>query len=136
MHKMKRLPFFLLLIITSFGYAQEGKIEIIKDPRLDALVRNQADRINVTGIPQVPGYRVQLIFDNDKNKIDRLRAQFISQHPGVDTYVVYNAPNYMLKAGNFMERGDALRLRDQSLKLFRTAFVVKEMVNMPRLEDQ
>lgn len=127
----------LLILLFSFaGYAQEGNIEIIKDPRLDALIRNQADRINVTGIPQVPGFRIQLIFDNDKKKIDQLRSKFISQNPGIDTYVVYNAPNYILKAGNFIERGDALRLRDQSLRLFPTAFVVKEMVNMPRLEDQ
>lgn len=127
----------LLILLLSFaGYGQEGNIEIIKDPRLDALIRNQADRINVTGIPQVPGFRIQLIFDNDKKKIDQLRSKFISQNPGIDTYVVYNAPNYILKAGNFIERGDALRLRDQSLRLFPTAFVVKEMVNMPRLEDQ
>lgn len=136
MLEMKHLFAFLLLFVTGFGQAQDGKIKIIKDPRLDALVRNQADRINVTGIAQVPGFRIQLIFDNDKKKINQLRSRFIANHPGVDTYVLFNAPNYILKAGNFMERSDALRLRDKSLRLFPTAFVVKEMVNMPRLEDQ
>jgi hypothetical protein len=136
MHKLKNILPLLILLISFAGIAQEGNVEIIKDPRLDALIRNQADRINVIGIPQVPGYRIQLIFDNDKKKIDQLRSKFISQNPGVDTYVVFNAPNYVLKAGNFVERGDALRLRDQSLRLFPTAFVVKEMVNMQRLEDQ
>lgn len=135
MQKMKQIVALALLFLSLSGFAQEGKIEIIKDPRLDALVRNQEDRQTVMGIPQVPGFRIQLIFDNDKKKIDNLRAKFIAQHPGVDTYVVYNAPNYILKAGNFVERGDALRLRDQSLKLFPTAFVVKEMVNMPRIEE-
>lgn len=135
MQKMKQIVALVLFFISLSGFAQEGKIEIIKDPRLDALVRNQEDRQTVMGIPQVPGFRIQLIFDNDKKKIDNLRAKFIAQHPGVDTYVVYNAPNYILKAGNFVERGDALRLRDQSLKLFPTAFVVKEMVNMPRIEE-
>ncbi len=133
---MKLLFTFLSLCLVTFSYGQEGKVEIVKDPRVDALVRDQADRINVTGIPQVPGFRIQLIFDNDKKKIDQLRAKFIASNPGVDTYVVYNAPNYILKAGNYIERSDALRLRDQSLRLFPTAFVVKEMVNMPRIEDQ
>jgi hypothetical protein len=135
MNKMKNILSLILFMCTFIGHAQEGKIEIIKDPRLDALVRNQEDRQTVMGIPQVPGFRIQLIFDNDKKKIDNLRAKFIAQNPGVDTYVIYNAPNYILKAGNFVERGDALRLRDQSLRLFPTAFIVKEMVNMPRFEE-
>ncbi len=122
-------------MLTLMSQAQEGKIEIIKDPRLDALVRNQEDRQTVMGIPQVPGFRIQLIFDNDKKKIDNLRSKFIAQNPGVDTYVIYNAPNYILKAGNFVERSDALRVRDQALKIFPTAFVTKEMVNMPRIEE-
>ena len=136
MFKMKHLATLILLVVSLSGLAQEGKIEIIKDPRLDALVRDQADRNLVGGIPQVPGFRVQMIFDSDKAKINSLRSRFIAQHPGVDTYVVYSAPNYILKAGNYMERGDALRLRDRSLRLFPTAFVVKEMINMPRIEDQ
>jgi hypothetical protein len=136
MFKMKHLATLILLAISISGWAQEGKIEIIKDPRLDALVRDQADKILVGGIAQVPGFRVQMIFDSDKQKIGDLRSRFIAQNPGVDTYVVYSAPNFILKAGNFMDREDALRLRDGSLKLFPTAFVVKEMINMPRIQDQ
>lgn len=136
MQKLKLIFSSALLFFTFMGHAQEGNVEIVKDPRVDALIREQADRSNVTGIAQVPGFRVQLIFENDKKKIDQMRARFIALNPGVDTYVLYNAPNYILKAGNFVERGDAMRLRDQSLRLFPTAFVVKEMVNMPRLEDQ
>ena len=135
LNKMKNIVSLSLLLFAFIGYAQEGKIEIIKDPRLDALVRNQEDRQTVMGIPQVPGFRIQLIFDNDKKKIDNLRSKFIAQNPGVDTYVIYNAPNYILKAGNFVERSDALRVRDQALKIFPTAFITKEMVNMPRIEE-
>lgn len=136
MFKMNHLATLILIAISLSGLAQEGKIEIIKDPRLDALVRNQADKNLVSGIAQVPGFRVQMIFDSDKQKIDNLRSRFIAQNPGVDTYVFYSAPNYILRAGNFMEREDALRLRDGSLKLFPTAFVIKEMINMPRIENQ
>ncbi len=136
MSHVKFIYSILFTLVSALVIAQEGKVEVIKDPRLDALIRSQEDKNIVNGIPQVPGFRVQLIFDSDKKKIDNLRARFIAQNAGVDTYVIYNAPNYVLKAGNFMERADAQKLRDQSLKLFPTAFIVKEMINMPRIEDQ
>ncbi|MFA7272447.1 MAG: SPOR domain-containing protein [Crocinitomicaceae bacterium] len=123
---------FVLLSLNSFG--QTEGIEIIKDPRVDGLVRKQAFPLSASGIPQIAGYRVQLAFDSDKKKIDALRSRFISMNPTVETYIIYNAPNYLLKAGDCRNYNDAEKIRDASNKTFPACFIVREMINLPRLD--
>lgn len=109
-------------------------IEIIKDPRIDGLVRKQAFPVSPDGIPQIPGYRVQLLFDSDKKKVDDMRARFINMNPSVETYIVYNAPNYLLKAGDCRTYNDAEKIRDAVRKTFPGSFIVREMVKVPKLD--
>lgn len=109
-------------------------IEIIKDPRVDGLVRRQAFPVSADGIPQIPGYRVQLLFDSDKKKVDEMRARFISINPTVETYVIYNAPNYLLKAGDCRTHSDAEKIRDAVRRTFPGSFIVREMIKLPKLD--
>ena len=114
--------------------ANPGSIEIIKDSRIDGLVRKQAFPLSPDGIPQIPGYRVQLLFDSDKKKVDEMRARFISMNANVETYIIYNAPNYLLKAGDCRTYNDAEKIRDASRKIFPASFIVREMIKIPRLD--
>jgi len=112
----------------------QGEIEIIKDPRVDGLVRKQAFPLSPDGIPQIPGYRVQLLFDSDKKKIDNMRAHYISMNPNIETYIIYNAPNYLLKAGDCRTYNDAEKIRDAARRSFPASFIVREMVKIPKLD--
>jgi hypothetical protein len=109
-------------------------IELIKDPRVDGLVRKQAFPLSPDGIPQIPGYRVQLLFDSDKRKIDEMRARFINANPSIETYIVYNAPNYLLKAGDCRTYNDAEKIRDAVRRSFPGSFIVREMIKVPKLD--
>jgi hypothetical protein len=150
---MKFVVFFTALCMSMFSLGQtkeskdntkkvaaekptvfSGGIEIIKDPRLDGLVRKQAYPVSSDGLPQIPGYRVQLLFDSDKKKVDDLRARFISTHPTVETYVFYNAPNYLLKAGDCRTYNDAEKIRDAVRRTFPGSFIVREMIKLPKLD--
>jgi len=152
MHHIMKIVGILLILsfsLISFSQTDNGKdkkpksentpihqvgIEIIKDSRLEAIVKKQAFLLSPDGIPQIPGYRVQLLFDSDKKKIDDLRARFISMNPNIETYIIYNAPNYLLKAGDCRLYNDAEKIRDAARRSFPASFIVREMVKIPKLD--
>lgn len=122
--------FFLI----GFNAFSQGSVEVIKDPRIDNLVRKQGEIIPPATGPQINGYRIQLFFDSNKSLVDQARVKFISRFPKVDTYVTYNAPNYFLKVGDFRTELDASRIKAEVSGDFPTSFIVHEKVNLPRID--
>ena len=116
--------------------AQEGNVKIIKDPRLDALVKKQGTPVPPSTTPLISGFRVQLFFDSDKQLVDDVRSKFMGQFPAIDPYIVFTAPNFVLKVGDFRTLLEAERLRETLLKDFPTCFVVKELINLPRIDQE
>ena len=125
---------FLLTWLSAFS--QEGDVKIIKDSRIDALVKKQGTPNPPATSPQLIGYRVQLFFDSDKQLVDDARSKFIGQFPKVDTYVVFTAPNFVLKVGDFRTLLEAERIRETLLREFPTSFVIKELINLPRIDQE
>lgn len=121
----------LLVVFQSFS---QGSVEIIRDTRVDNLVRKQSEIIPPATAPQINGYRVQLFFDSNKTLVDQARIKFVSQFPKIDTYIIYNAPNYFLKVGDFRTEMEADRIKQEVTSQFPTSFVVKEKVNLPRID--
>lgn len=132
---MKNVTFLFFILICSLSSGQTGNVEIIKDPRIDGLVRKQGTVTPPATSPQIPGYRVQLFFDADRKAIDEARSKFISAFPKIDSYIIYNAPNYFLKVGDFRTLLEAERVKDGLVKDFPTSFIVKEMINLPRIDQ-
>lgn len=133
---MKSTICIIFLSFLSLGsFAQNGHVEIIKDPKLDLMVKKVGTPIPPATSPQIPGYRIQLFFDSERKKVDEARSKFISLNPKIDTYIVYNAPNYILKAGDFRTQNEVDKLKDGLMSNFPTCFVVKEMINLPRIDQ-
>lgn len=122
------------LLLSTCGFAQ-GSIEIIKDSRIDALVRNEGAVVPPATTPQIMGYRVQLFFDSNKSAVDDARSRFIAMFPKVDTYVQFTAPHYFLKVGDFRTQMEAEKVKSEADASFPTSFVVKEKVNLPRIDQ-
>ena len=131
---MKHLIFSLSFLFIGGTYSQDGEVTIIKDSRLDALVGAQSEIIPPSVKPQIDGHRIQLFFDSDKSKLNVSRAQFIARFPRIDTYTVYNAPNFFLKAGDFRTRLEAGKIKAQIEADFPTSFIIKEKIYLPRLK--
>ncbi len=92
---------FFIILVSSASFSQSGNVDIIKDSRIDQLIKQEGSSLTMTG------YRIQLFFDSNKNSVDEARAKFISAYPKIDTYVFYTAPNYFLKVGDFRTQIDA-----------------------------
>ncbi len=124
----------LFFMVALFSIAQSENIETIKDPRIDQLVEKQGEVIPPATVPQITGYRIQLFFDIDKKAVDEARSKFIGKYPKIDTYVLYNAPNYFLKVGNFRTQMEAEKIKKTIDNDFPTNFIVKELINLPRID--
>ncbi|MGV3612672.1 MAG: SPOR domain-containing protein [Fluviicola sp.] len=118
----------ILSVISYFGNAQ---VTIVKDGRIDELVKAQGQ----STVPEISGYRLQLAFDSNKSFIDDARSKFAAQFPKVDTYVEFIAPHYFLKVGDFRTQLEAEKVKAATAAQFPTGFVVKEKINLPRIDQ-
>lgn len=125
---MKKLIFAILLLVSFSGNSQ---VTIVKDPRIDDLVKAQIPAAN----PEIIGYRLQLAFDTNKGFIDDARSRFAAMFPKVDTYVEFIAPHYFLKVGDFRTQLEAEKIKVSTTQQFPTCFVVKEKINLPRIDQ-
>lgn len=131
---MKIFIVIQFFIFSFCGYSQSGNVIVHKDSRLDNFIKQRGMIIPPATSPQMPGYRVQLIFDSNKKIVDDARSKFISQHPKIDTYISFNAPHFTLKAGDFRSKQDAEKIKDELMRDFPTCFIVKETINLPRID--
>jgi len=133
---IKTLLVGLICLFSSALFAQEGDIKVIKDNRIDALVKKQSEITPPDVKPQIDGFRVQLYFDSERGNINDARSRFIAQFPKVDTYIEFNAPNYFLKVGDFRTRLEAEKVKSKIEAEFPTSFIIKEKIYLPRLEKE
>lgn len=131
---MKSAILSLLLAATMGSVYAQGEVTIHKDNRINNLVKKKSEVIPPATSPQIDGYRLQLFFDSDKQKIDKARISFLAQFPKVETYVTYSAPNYFLRVGDFRTKLEAEKIKSEVEQEFPTSFVLKEKINLPRIQ--
>ena len=131
---MKNIITIYLVCISTLSTFAQKNIKIIKDDKIDILVREQSNIIPPATVPQITGYRIQLFFDSDKKMVDNARLKFIESFPKVETYVIYNAPNYLLKVGNFRTHLEAEKVKISIDRDFPTNYIIKELINLPRID--
>lgn len=118
----------IAIAIISFWHNKIcAQIQLIADPRIE-------QRVAAKNSKQMPGYRVQLCFDSDKDLIDQTRAQFVAAYPKIDTYVRFEAPNFNLMVGDFRTQKEAEELVERIRGRFPLTIVHKELINLPRID--
>lgn len=77
----------------------------------------------------IQGYRVQVLATTSYDEVNTVKGTIEGQMPDEWFYVVYDAPTYKLRAGNFRERYEADRFAKLlAEKGYRDAWVVPERV--------
>ncbi|PSL33495.1 SPOR domain-containing protein [Chitinophaga ginsengisoli] len=124
------------LLIGGLAMAQEtpiasaGGVKVVKDPRLDLLVRKQI-YINTLAIRNQPGFRVQVISTNKRNEANDIKARVMHLFPDYRTYLDYQAPYFKVRVGDFKSREEAADLRDKLSDNFPGGiFVVPAIINV------
>ncbi len=110
------------------------RLKINQDPRFEELVRYHVRRNRQTS--GIPGYRVEVFFSSEINARQRaqgIKSEFMSAYPGYNAYITFVSPDFKVRVGDFRTRNDALRLMKEIQGRFPKAFVVPDLIEIPRL---
>jgi hypothetical protein len=111
-----------------------SSIVIHKDPRVDALVKKQAQINEVTtrdARRSIAGYRLQVINTSDRNAAISAKTKIYQLYPELKAYLLYQAPYFRLRVGNFKDKDDAEDYRKSLSKEFpNSVFLVRDTIEL------
>lgn len=109
-----------------------GKVEVVKDSRIDTLIAKRAELNKTAGIGQLMGFRVQLYSGSARKDAYNLQARFQQDFPDIRSYVSYTDPNFKVRVGDFRTRMDAEKFQDQLKRTYEGTFIVTDKINTPQ----
>jgi|TARA_Y100000310_G_scaffold82941_2_gene79602 cell division protein FtsN len=136
---LKITALFLIFTLVS---AQEKKIDFdpdkLKDPeprwpRIISPLSVDTQMVEEKSNPDsvqviVEGFRVQVLATRTRENADRLRADLFAEY-GDDIYIVFEAPNYKVRIGNFIDRRQAESLRQSMVKKgYPSAWIIRTRI--------
>lgn len=133
---MKILALSVLLLAGQIVYGQQenGNVVVHKDPRVDLLVAKQVEVNEVTTRNtrrMANGFRIQVINTNDRNKANEAKTKVYQSFPELKPYLIYQAPFFKLKVGNFKNREEAEQYIDDLKRLFPSGvYVVRDIIEL------
>lgn len=74
------------------------------------------------------GFRVQIYNGPNRNEALRIKAEFMRNYPGIQTYFSFSSPHYRVKAGNFRRREDAVGLFREANDTYKPCMIVPDML--------
>lgn len=119
----------------SFNDIVDSTLTINRDARLDSLIMRHR-RINKQK-DGFDGYRVQLFSGSGtdaRQQANELRAEFIGLNPIIPAYLIYQAPNFKVRVGDFRTELEAIRLQRELSYQYPGGFVARDLVKFPQLE--
>lgn len=140
---MKFIITFLVLAITSKCFAQKdttsapvdsNSVIVHKDPRLELLVKKQAQINEVTsrdGRRTDKGYRLMIISTNNRDEALAAKTKVYTYFPDLKAYMWYQSPYFKVKAGNFKDRKDAESFQRRLNAYFpKGVFIMKDIIEV------
>lgn len=128
---MKRLILFAFTLFAFNAKAQErGKVEVVKDPRIDTLIaRRQSLQAKNPAAASPKGFRVQIYNGNVRSAAYAAQAKFLTKYPGMGSYISYNEPDFKVKVGDFRTKLEAEKFRRELQNMFSGLFIIAEKIN-------
>lgn len=77
------------------------------------------------------GYRIQVYNGNDPQEVNKVKEKVYKLYPDINLYTTYRQPTFKIKAGDYLEKLEAQRAYVQLKKIFPTALLMEEKVNLP-----
>jgi len=113
----------------------EGRVTLEIDPKIQTLIDFKSTPIPPNTEPMKDGFRVQLFFDQDKEKVNEARAKVLEIDQELEVYIEYKAPNYNLMLGNYRTRLEAEKMQAQLSSDFPEGIVITTRIYMPKAKE-
>jgi hypothetical protein len=123
-----RCLFFVFFVFASNLFAQEGKVSLIQDWRLEKLVNKQVE-INLAK-RKINGFRIQIHFGIQREPAKEIKSKFLLKYPETEAYEIYQQPNFKIRVGDFRTKLDAYRFLKQIQVEFPNSFIVADEIQM------
>lgn len=138
MYKYLFVALLLVGLRCAAQTADTSGVTVTKDPRVDSLVRRQI-AINEETTRQsrrnVPGFRIQVMNTPDRQKVYDAKVKIYQEFPDWKPYLLYQAPNYKLRVGDFKTEDEAQAALQQLSKLFpQGMYVIRDIIEL-KLSD-
>jgi hypothetical protein len=111
---------FILSYHLASSQTDSNTVVVDKDPRLDMLVNKQIEINEVTTRHArrfASGFRILVISSNNRNKVTEIKTKMYREYPELKAYMMYKAPFFRLKVGNFRDRTEAEEYLNQIERL-------------------
>lgn len=143
-----RFFIFLTCFFTSFSAISQQFSDSIgtgvivkKDPRLDVLSAKQAE-INkrskiLAGSGFKRGYRIQVANTQDRVEANNVKSEMLRRFPDQKAYMLYQAPNFRVRIGNFSTQREAETLKKMISLLYpqRGIYIVSDLIEYKILAE-
>jgi len=111
-----------------------------KDPRIDLLVKKQI-QINEETSREArrvgKGYRLLVINTNNREEAAAAKTKVYTYFPELKSYLLYQAPYFKLKVGNFKDRKEAEDYQERLQKYFpKGVFIMNDTIEIKLDKDK
>lgn len=138
---MKAIISCIFCLCTVYAFSQDS-IVVRKDSRLDMLNAKQASlnkfasKFTSNGLYR--GYRLQVLNTRSRDQAYKMKAELLQRFPEQKSYVLFQAPYFKIRFGNFTDKEDALRYKNILAAIYpQGIYVVNDEVEYkpPREEE-
>ncbi len=146
---MKALLFVFSLCIIfheithAQGYSKDSVSTVVvhKDPRFDELAAMQAEinkKAYLSTSHFVRGFRIQAANTQNRDEANSIKAELLRRFPDQKSYLLYQAPNFRVRIGNFLTQKDASQLRKMIAALYpdKGIYIVPDIVEHTPTADE
>ncbi len=127
-YRMKLGLTSILLFVFSVGFAQTGVITVKDNAGAGTLVEKHIYFNKEHG--ELPGYRIQLSATTSLMSAKDAKALFLQRFTDYHASIVFEAPNYKVRIGNYTNRFDANRDLQEIITEYPAAYIVKDLINI------
>ena len=140
---MNKILLLIALIFSINSFSQDtilhrpadtSSVIVHKDPRIDLLVKKQI-QINEETTREArrigKGYRLLVINTNNRDEATAAKTKVYTFFPELKSYLLYQAPYFKLKVGNFKDRKEAEDYQKRLEKYFpKGVFIMNDTIEI------
>ena len=110
------------------------ELNIQQDSRIDDLVNNHLKQNQLKR--GCEGFRIEIFFSSGNNAreiAEKNKIEFLKNYPDIPVYISFTSPYFRIRIGDFRNRSEALRVKQQIQKTYPNAFIVPDLIQFPKL---
>ena len=131
---VKTYKYFIAFLLLCSAFSIQAQVTLDIDEKINENLRMKNAQIDTT---KISGYRIQIAFSTDKSVVTSSESKFVTTFPNYSdrVYSLYQQPYWKIRVGNFYREVDALYMLDEIREHFSNAFLVKDYILRPHIEQ-